>query len=65
MAFEQAYAQRGLEIGDGLRHDRLGNGEIVRGFRHAPALGHSQQDVKLTQFQTAADAVYQLHRILP
>ena len=42
VAFKQAYAKHMFQVGNDLRYDWLGNGEMLRRLRHAFALYHSK-----------------------
>ena len=59
--FEQAHAEHSLKVGDHPRYHRLGNGELLRRFRHAFALRDGEQDVEVAQPNAAANAFRPVH----
>ena len=60
-AVEETHAERMLEVGDGLRDDRLRDGEPLRRLGHAPRLGDSEKDVQVAQLNASADPVAPRH----
>ena len=51
-AFEKTHAERVLQIGNRLRHDRMRNRETLGSLRHAAALHGGEQNVHVAQFHT-------------
>src|SRR5262245_9291770 len=64
-AIEKPYPDRALHVGDRLRYRRLRDREPLGGLAHAAELGDRQQDVKVVQFEPAADAIVPFHCDLP
>src|SRR5262245_66662528 len=64
-AIEKPYPDRVLHVGDHLRYRRLRDREPLGGLAHAAELGDRQQDVKVVQFEPAADAIVPFHCDLP
>ena len=60
-AIQKAHPERLLEAGDGRRHDRLRDGEMVCRLRHAAPLHHREQDMQVAQFEAPADPIGPLH----
>lgn len=60
-AVEETHAKRMLEVGDGLRHDRLRDGEPLRRLGHAPRLGDGEKDVQVAQLDATADPIAPRH----
>src|SRR5262245_62850669 len=60
-AIEKPYPDRVLHVGDRLRYRRLRDREPLGGLAHAAELGDRQQDVKVVQFEPAADAIVPFH----
>ena len=54
-AVEKSRAQLVFEIGNHLRHGRLGNSQLCGGLGHAPVLDDCEKHVQIPQSQTAAD----------
>jgi hypothetical protein len=61
VAIEQSHAKSLLEVGDNLRDNRLGDGEMLGRFRHAFAFRYSEQDMDVPQLGAAADALGPVH----
>src|SRR5262245_62996910 len=60
-AVEETHAERMLEVGDGLRDDRLRDGKPLRRLGHAPRLGDSEKDVQVAQLDASTDPVAPRH----
>ena len=45
VAFKQTHPEHMFKVGDDLRYNRFGNGEMLRRLRHALALHDCKQDM--------------------
>jgi len=64
VALEQADAERMFKVGDDLRYDGPGNGQLLRGFSQAFALHDSEKNMEVAQSDAPTDALGPIHRNL-
>src|SRR5215467_15344190 len=64
VTFKQAHPEHMFKVGDRLRYDRPGNGEVLRRRRQTFALHDGEQDMQVAQPDAATDAFRPLHRAL-
>ena len=60
-AVEELDAERVLQLGDRLRHDRIRYGQLLRGARHAARLSNDQRHVQVAQLDAATDPIGPFH----
>src|SRR5262249_33110816 len=60
-AIKQPHTERMLQARNRARHDRLRDGKMLSGFRHASSLHRRKQNVHVLQLEPAANAILPLH----
>src|SRR5262249_10795935 len=63
-AVKETDVERIFKVGDRLRHDRVRDGKSIRRPRHAPGLRHRKKDMRIAQFDPAANPLCPLHALL-
>ena len=61
IALQQTHAEGVLQFADRARDDGMGDGELARRLRHAPALRHREQDMQVAQLDPAPDPIVPAH----